>query len=196
MSEFYHRKMRAKTYPHDRFLAATLLKLVPKETTPNQITILRMLLTPVVLWFLYMKKYELGIPLFFVTAVTDMVDGSLARTRDQVTRWGIMWDPIADKLLIGSVAILLLTRHFPPTLTIIILGLEAAFVAGAWYRSLQGEIVAANWWGKLKMLCQVLGVVLFLLFLQTGVEGLETASFTTFGVACVLAIISLFRHGL
>jgi len=188
--------MRAKTYPHDRFLAATLLKLVPKETTPNQITVLRMFMTPAVIWFLHEARYELAIPLFFVTALTDMLDGSLARTRDQVTKWGIMWDPIADKLLIGSVALLLMLRHFPPALTAIILGLEAAFLAGGWYRHLQGETVAANWWGKLKMLCQVIGVILYLLFLQTGIEGLATASFATFGVACVLAIISLFRHGL
>src|SRR5689334_8978223 len=154
--------MRSKIYPHDRVLAATLLKLVPKETTPNQITVLRMFMTPAVIWFLHEERYDLATPLFFVTALTDMLDGSLARTRDQVTKWGIMWDPIADKLLIGSVAILLLTRHFPPTLTAIIIGLEAAFLAGGWYRHLQGETVAANWWGKLKMLCQVVGVMLYL----------------------------------
>jgi CDP-diacylglycerol--glycerol-3-phosphate 3-phosphatidyltransferase len=188
--------MRTKPYPHDRFLAATLLKLVPKETTPNQLTVLRMFMTPAVIWFLHEGRYELAIPLFLLAALTDMLDGSLARTRNQVTKWGIMWDPIADKLLIGSVAILLLTRHFPPTLTVIILGLEAAFLAGGWYRSIQGETVAANWWGKMKMLCQVFGVMLFLLFLATGTESLATASYATFAVACALAVVSLFRHGI
>lgn len=188
--------MRTKPYPHDRFLAATLLKLVPKETTPNQITVLRLMMTPAVIWFLYEERYELAIPLFLLAALTDMLDGSLARTRNQVTKWGIMWDPIADKLLIGSVAVLLLTRHFPPALTAIILGLEAAFLAGGWYRSIQGETVAANWWGKFKMLTQTLGVTLFLLFLQTDLPGLATASYAAFGIACVLAVISLFRHGL
>jgi len=188
--------MRAKIYPHDRLLAATLLKLVPKEATPNQITVLRMMLTPAVIWFLHEERYDLAIPLFFVTALTDMLDGSLARTRDQVTKWGIMWDPIADKLLIGSVALLLMLRHFPPALTAIILGLEAAFLAGGWFRHLQGETVAANWWGKIKMLFQVIGVILYMLFLMSGIEGLATASFAAFGIACVLAIISLFRHGL
>lgn len=188
--------MTAKTYPHDRFLAATLLKLVPKETTPNQITVARMFMTPMVLWLLYEGRYELATPLFLVTALTDMLDGSLARTRNQVTEWGILWDPIADKLLIGSVAVLLLARHFSPSLAAIILGLEAAFLAGGWYRAAQGEIVAANWWGKLKMLSQTLGVTLFLLFLQTGVGALATASYAVFGAACVLAVVSLFRHGL
>jgi len=61
---------------------------------------------------------------------------------------------------------------------------------------IQGETVAANWWGKFKMLTQTLGVTLFLLFLQTELPGLATASYAAFGVACVLAVISLFRHGL
>lgn len=188
--------MTAKTYPHDRFLAATLLKLVPKETTPNQITVARIFMTPMVLWLLYEGRYELATPLFLVTALTDMLDGSLARTRNQVTAWGKLWDPVADKLLIGSVAILLLARHFPATLAVIILGLEAAFLAGGWYRASQGEIVAANWWGKIKMLSQVIGVTLFLVFLQTGVGALAMASYAVFGVACLLAIGSLFRHGI
>ena len=138
----------------------------------------------------------MGIPLFLVTALTDMLDGSLARSRGQVTKWGALWDPIADKLLIGSVALLMLMRHFPPTLTIIVIGLEATFLAGGWYRATQGEAVAANWWGKLKMLSQVAGVTLYLLSLQTGVTGLAAASYASFGIACVLALVSLFRHGL
>ncbi len=188
--------MPAKTYPHDRFLAATVLKLVPKETTPNQITVARMFMTPMVLWLLYEGRYDLAVPFFLVTAFTDMLDGSLARTRDQVTEWGKLWDPVADKLLIGLVALLLLTRHFPPELAVVVIGLEAAFLAGGWYRKTQGEIVSANWWGKFKMLSQVLGVTLFMIFLQTGVAALATASYLVFGVACVLALGSLFRHGL
>lgn len=188
--------MPAKTYPHDRFLAATLLRLVPKETTPNQITVARMFMTPMVLWLLYEGRYELATPLFLVTALTDMLDGSLARTRDQVTDWGKTWDPIADKLLIGLVALLLLTRHFPPELTVVIIGIEAAFLAGGWYRRTQGIVSSANWWGKFKMLCQVAGVTLFLIFLQTGIPGLATASYAVLVAACALAIVSLTRHGL
>ena len=82
--------MRTKPYPHDRLLAATLLKLVPRETTPNQLTVVRMFLTPAVIWFLHEERYDLATPLFFVTALTDMLDGSLARTRNQVTKWGIL----------------------------------------------------------------------------------------------------------
>jgi CDP-diacylglycerol--glycerol-3-phosphate 3-phosphatidyltransferase len=187
--------MPQKTYPHDRVLAATLLKLVPKETAPNQITVARIFMTPMALWLLYEGRYDLGVPFFLVTALTDMLDGSLARVRDQVTDWGKTWDPIADKLLIGSVAVLLLTRHFPLELTIVILAFEAAFLAGGWYRRTQGVIVSANWWGKFKMLSQVAGVTLFLVALMTGAPAFATASYAAFGVAIAFATVSLFRQG-
>lgn len=188
--------MTAKAYPHDRFLAATILKLVPPDVTPNQITVTRMFMTPGVLWLLYEGRYGLATPFFLLTAFTDMLDGSLARTRGQVTDWGKLWDPVADKLLIGLVALLLMLRHFPLELAVAVVGIELAFLVGGWYRAQQGIVVSANWWGKLKMLGQVAGVTLFLLFLQTGAASLAFASYVAFGTACALALVSLFRHGI
>lgn len=188
--------MPTKIYPHDRLLARTVLRLIPPEITPNRITVFRILLTPAVFWLLWMKSYGAGILLFLLTAFTDMIDGSLARTRDQITQWGRIWDPVADKLLIGSVVALLLFRSFPEELTVLIFGLEAAFLIGGYYRKRQGHIVSANWWGKLKMLCQVIGVTLFLFFLKTGILWLAGASYVIFVVAALLAVGSLFRHGL
>ena len=188
--------MTAKTYPHDRFLAATLLKLVPKDVTPNQITVTRIFMTPAVLWLLYEGHYALATPFFLLTALTDMLDGSLARTRDQVTDWGKLWDPVADKLLIGLVALLLMLRHFPLELAVAVVGIEMAFLAGGMYRAKQGTIVSANWWGKFKMLAQVIGVTLFLLFLQTGLAPLALASYVAISLSCALALVSLFRHGI
>ncbi len=56
-------------------------------------------------------------------------------------------------------------------------------------------IVSANWWGKLKMLCQVAGVTLFLLQLRTGIASFATASYAVFALAIALAIGSLVKHG-
>lgn len=188
--------MQAKTYPHDRLLARTILKSIPREVTPNHITILRICLTPLVVWLLYLKEYSFGLPIFLLVAFTDMIDGSLARVRGQVTAWGMLWDPIADKLLIGSVAILLLSRHFPPELAVLIIGLEVLFLLGGWYRKRQGTIVAANWWGKSKMLCQVFGIAAFLVFLQSGEASAAVVSYVLFLLAALLAVFSLLKHGL
>lgn len=188
--------MRTKPYPHDRLLAATVLKLVPDGVRPNQITVLRILLTPLVVFVIWNEDYTRGIALFLLVAFTDMMDGSLARTRGQVTEWGMLWDPIADKLLIGSVALLLLFRHFPAELAILILGIEAAFLVGAYYHKRKGRIVAANWWGKMKMLMQVLGVTLYLLWLASAAGWLLLASFMVFGAAGAFAVLSFIAHGL
>lgn len=183
-----------EVYPHDRFLARTILPLIPHGVLPNHLTILRLLLTPIAVALVYYENYAFGIPFFLFVASTDALDGSLARTRNCVTDWGKVWDPVADKILIGSVAIILLYRHFPPELAIPILGLEAIFLAGGWYWKSKGRIVSANNWGKLKMLSQVIGVTLYMYSLQYDVAGLAVASFTVLIIATVFALISLFTH--
>jgi cardiolipin synthase len=186
----------AKIYPHDRLMARTILPLIPPSVTPNHITILRLLLTPVTVWLVYARQYDVAIPFFLLVAFTDAVDGSLARVTDRVTEWGMVWDPVADKILIVAIALVLLFRHFSPEVAVVIFGLEAAFLVGGYYWKRKGLIVSANVWGKFKMITQVLGIALFLLFLDTGFAPLVPASYAAFGLATVFALISLFRHGI
>ena len=181
-----------KTYPHDRFLAKTILPWIPPYILPNHLTILRLLLTPVVIWLVAGEHYRVGIPFFLAVAFTDALDGSLARTRNCVTDWGKVWDPVADKILIGSVAVILLYRDFPGELIIPILGLEAMFLTGGYFWKKRGRIVSANIWGKLKMNCQVAGVTLYMYSLVYHSPSLAIASYAILGVAAVLALISLF----
>lgn len=72
---------------------------------PNQLTILRIILTPVFLFFFlssdpFFKKISLGI--FIIAALTDWYDGWLARKFNYITAWGKFWDPLADKMLTSS----------------------------------------------------------------------------------------------
>src|SRR5690242_2692989 len=90
-------------HPGDRLFAATLGRLTPRWVRPNHLTLLRLLLVPFVLYFLAHERYAIGVPLFLFAALTDWFDGALARTRKQITEWGITHDPFVDKLLIGSV---------------------------------------------------------------------------------------------
>lgn len=188
--------MDAKIYPHDRLLAATILKIVPASVRPNHVTILRLLLTPVAVLLLAYERYDIGVPFFLLLAFTDMLDGSLARTRGQITHWGTLWDPLVDKLLIGSVATVLLFHQFSVVVFLMLLGLECAFVLGGWLRKRRGIVTGANWWGKWKMFFQVAAVVSYLLYLQSGMLPLQGVSYVLFGVAAFLALCSLLAHGL
>ena len=100
-----------KIYWHDRFLWKYLVRFIPKFIRPNDITAARFVLTPVVVWLIWRGNYAVGVPLFALTSFTDTIDGTMARMRNQITRWGIVFDPIADKVLISSILIVLIIRH-------------------------------------------------------------------------------------
>ncbi|NBS41577.1 hypothetical protein EBS80_02860 [bacterium] len=185
-----------KLYPHDRLLRATVLRLIPGFVTPNVLTWLRFVLTPFVLYLLYVEDYAAGVPLFVLTAFTDALDGSLARVRKQITDWGSMYDPIADKLLIGSVLLVVVVRHMNPLFGIIIVALEVLIVIGGVIHKRRGHLIMANGVGKIKMLLQFLGVTLLLLAVWTGIDLFIPFSMATFSLAIAFAVLSLLTYGL
>ena len=186
----------AHVHPHDRFLEWTVLRWLPHWVTPNVLTTIRIVLTPFVFWLLVIEAYRGGVLLFLFAAFTDALDGSLARTQNKVTNFGIMADPLADKLLVGSAVLLLVFRYFNVWLGITILGLEIIFIVSAvvWkIRFKQPRM--ANLWGKIKMLSQVVAVSLTMLALLWHFPFLLTVAAGAFGVAIGFAILSLFTHG-
>ncbi|MEK7516143.1 MAG: CDP-alcohol phosphatidyltransferase family protein [Patescibacteria group bacterium] len=185
----------ARPYPHDHVLAATVLRLFPQRVTPNQITWFRFLTTPVVLLLLIAENYRWGVPAFILVAFTDALDGSLARTRKQVTEWGTIYDPVADKILVGSVVVLVVLRHLLPAVGVVMLALEVLFLLGGWYRKRNGQTLGANVWGKTKMFLQVIAVSLLLISVWFSIPFLVTASLVVFGVSVVFAVASLVTYG-
>lgn len=185
-----------KLFPHDRLLAKTVIRLVPPSVTPNAITWFRFVFTPVVLYFLYAGNFAFGIPLFVFLAFTDALDGSLARVRRQITDWGSVYDPVADKLLISSVILVVVIRHLNPTIGFVIIGLEAALVIGGFVRRRMGFRVMANVIGKAKMVAQIIGITLLLTAVWTGIPVLIPLSIAVLMVAIALAVGSLFTYGL
>ena len=147
---------------------------------------------PSVLFFLSRGNYALGVPLFLFAALTDWFDGSLARCRGQITKWGIIYDPIADKLLVGSVLFIIVLDHINYSLGVALLVVEAVMIGGGWYGSLGGRIEPANKWGKRKMVAEVVGIMLLLLALWFKINLLVDFSAGTLALALVFAIISIF----
>ena len=74
-------------------------------TLPNQLTILRIILTPIFLYLFLSKDpilIQISLIVFFVAALTDWYDGWLARKFNYITDWGKFWDPLADKILTST----------------------------------------------------------------------------------------------
>lgn len=183
-------------YLHDRILDKVMLWMIPRWILPNHITLLRLFLIPFVVYINYIGNYQVGIPLFLFAAFTDAIDGSLARTRDQITNFGKLFDPLADKLLIGSMVVLLLFQNFDPRLGYLVIGIECVLIVFASVHRITGHVSQANVWGKIKMLLQCIAVFLILLGLTFGNTVLFAAASWIFGAAIVFAVVSLFFHGI
>lgn len=137
---------------------------------PNTITVLRIGVVPVLL-FLPLNPGRLGSQvtawIFIVAATSDLVDGWLARRGQQVTRIGKLLDPLADKLVVATALIVLLSMgRIPPWATwmvVVIVGRELAVTGLRGLASAQGQVMAASNLGKAKTLIQniAIGALLF-----------------------------------
>lgn len=185
-----------KLYFHDRLLSATILRLIPGFVLPNHVTIARFVLTPFVFVLIALDNFKWGVPLFLLAALTDALDGSLARTRGQVTKLGTILDPVADKILIGGTIFLVVLEHVNVWLGLVIILLELIFLIGGYIKLKKGLVHPANVWGKIKMTLEVVGVSAILIALWADVDVLFNISFATFALAVVFALISLGSHGI
>lgn len=186
-----------KLYPQDYVLRKTLLRLIPDVVMPNHITVLRMVLTPVVLYLLATDNLAWGVPLFVLTAFTDMVDGSLARVRGQITPWGILFDPIADKLLIGLVALTFALKYFHPIIVVTAVVFDLIPMT-IWLLRAKGNrgVMMANTWGKTKMMLQFISLTLLLVGLALGVESLVVAGEYALILATGFAAVATITYSL
>lgn len=191
-------KQAPKLYPHDYVMKRLVLPCIPDFVQPNHITVIRFLLIPVVLWLLVEEVYVWALPIFMFTAFTDLVDGSIARVRNRITPWGIFFDPIADKLLVGSVMLLISFQYYHPWIVFLALfldmlpGIRWAFTKHA----SGGVVVSANGWGKTKMVLQCISIGMLLLGILLQNEELITTGEYTFGLATLFAAIALVTYSL
>lgn len=183
-----------KLAPYDRLVAATLLKLLPVSVRPNHITVARFIGSPLVFWLLWQGYYRMALAAFLIVAVTDAMDGALARTQKQITAWGTTYDGVADKFLIGGVVLVLALKHLGPTLAGVIIGLELFTVAGALYFKQRGIVRPANWFGKIKMNLQVFATVALLIDIIWAVPTAARISFWLFIASLGFGILSIIAH--
>ena len=137
---------------------------------PNVITVARILLIPVFI-VLYMVQKDWSIfaasVLFALAAITDWLDGYLARRLNQTTPFGAFLDPVADKLIVVAALIILVAYHNNPWLTLpslIIVGREIVISAlREWMAEVNDSVaVAVSYLGKIKTTLQMIALTLLL----------------------------------
>lgn len=183
----------------------------------NRVTILRMVFIPVFLvamlgeWPAFFPAPErwaavqpwLAAVIFVIVASTDAVDGYLARSRNEVTTFGKLIDPLADKLLVtaalfalvdldqlpGWIAIVMVSRE------LIVTGLRMVAVA-------EGKVIAASSYGKVKTVAQITAIALFMVkdsalpaALGAGAHPVWVGiAWTAMGIALLLTIVSMLEY--
>jgi len=180
--------------PYDR-VVKFLLPIIPRKLKPNHLTFVRLMFAPVLIVSLLVEMYRFSLVLFIILALTDIFDGSLARLRDQITEWGKLWDPIADKLLIGSVVTILLFKlNF--ILTILLIVFELAFIIGGAFMRLNHGDVKANVWGKIKMNLQAFGAGFLILGFFLNLDVLASVAEVLLYCSLFFALMSMSRKGI
>ena len=132
---------------------------------PNILTLLRIASIPLIVWLLRdpsQAAASWAFALFLVASLTDFADGYIARRYGLTTALGQLLDPLADKLLIVSALIMLALMdrqpNIPGWLLVIIIGRELAVTGLRGIAATEGIVVAADTWGKVKMVLQIVGV--------------------------------------
>ncbi|MGI6158971.1 MAG: CDP-diacylglycerol--glycerol-3-phosphate 3-phosphatidyltransferase [Limnochordia bacterium] len=131
------------------------------------VTLIRITLVPLFVYLYLINPGEMNLSaafVFLLAAVTDGLDGYLARRRREITRFGQLIDPIADKLLISAALLALVEAGLVSTwLALIILGREFAVSGLRILAAAEGKVIAASLWGKVKTVTQISAVMAFFL---------------------------------
>ncbi len=134
---------------------------------PISLTLLRIFFVPIVVVLLLTKGGNMdlwAVGVFLLAAVTDLLDGYIARKRGQITTLGILLDPIADKLLTSAAFISLTELHLVPAwMVVIIVGREFAVSGLRSIASAEGFLLEPSELGKTKMVFQVVAITVIIL---------------------------------
>ena len=151
---------------------------------PNKLTILRIILVPIVciVWLFPYEQFRIFFPyitinnisvsllnivvliLFAIASITDLLDGNIARKRNLVTTFGKFADPIADKLLVNMMLIILAYKHSIPLIPVILMLLRDIVVDGCRMIAAQkGVVISAGILGKMKTVFQMFTIIIVLI---------------------------------
>ena len=161
-------------------------------TLPNQLTFFRLLLVPVIGYSLsadFAYHAQVAAATYATAAATDTLDGQIARRRQSITELGKFLDPLADKILVITVLVILAGQNaIPAWVVVVVFGREFLITGLRFAAAGQGVVVASTPWGKSKTLTQ--NLMIALLILEKPFPLLTTPATVTVGIAVVATVLS------
>ena len=141
-------------------------------TTASKITLVRVVLIPLVMLFMYLSEGNAGsvwlwaaLAVFIIASISDYVDGFIARKYNQVSDFGKFLDPLADKLLVIAVMLIFCQWDLIPSWALmIVLAREFAVTGLRLVAVSKGIVIAAGWSGKVKTACTMVGLCFMIVF--------------------------------
>ncbi len=172
---------------------------------PILLTWLRILTIPLVIgvfyvpevWLSSWRQNLIATSLFIAAAITDWLDGYLARRLNQTSAFGAFLDPVADKLMIAAALIVLVwLQRVDAIIAVVIIGREIAVSAmREWMAKIgQSKSVAVNFLGKIKTISQMIAVPLLLYNERIGVLSPQRVGTWLIYVAAILTLVSMFYY--
>ena len=161
---------------------------------PNALTIARLVMVPLFVWAYLADRRMLALGIFCAASLTDCLDGYLARKLNQITNFGKLFDPLADKLLV----VCALVCHawagvFPWAAVAIIVAKELIMVAGGAYLLRRGVVVYANWYGKIATIFFVAALITGFFHRELGAWGWQ-ADVWLLWIAVALSLAALVSY--
>ena len=161
-------------------------------TTASKITMIRVVLIPVYMVFMYLSGGQsglwmwLGLGVFIIASLTDFVDGQIARKCNQVSDFGKFLDPLADKLLVIA-AMTMFTEWgvMPAWALMLVLAREFAVTGLRLVAVGNGTVIAAGWSGKVKTFSTMVGLCAMM-----ALPGIDILNWIVIGVIVVTTVYS------
>lgn len=162
--------------------------------TPNMLTLLRVIMVPIFMWAILSGFYVVAIAVFVIASLTDQLDGYLARKNNQVTTFGKLMDPLADKILTISALVCLMGigADFVNAWVVMIIIARELVVTGIRQLAMgENKVIAASNWGKAKTVSQMVALIAVMVDLVLPLRWGDFAlTFVLVMVAVVLTVYS------
>lgn len=140
---------------------------------PNELTLLRLFLIPVFILTFFSNisnSFIISIVIFLIAGATDILDGYIARKNNLITKWGIIFDPFADKLMLITVlSCLVIANYIPIWVLIIMIIKESLLISAGIFLLSKDTVVPSNFAGKLSTALFYLSIFILIFNVQIGI---------------------------